>query len=64
MPSAHGERTAAAVFGSELYRESVARPSVDVPAPAPFDRIEFSSSNVPGYLRQFAMHTPFEGLRS
>ena len=59
-PSERAEKAAAKVFGSALYRASVPGASLEVTAPAPpFDDIEFSPSDVPAYLRQFEMHTPF-----
>ena len=59
-PSGEAERSAARVFGPELYRKSV--PGVHAgarPAPSPFDRIEFTAKDVPKYLQQFDVHTPF-----
>jgi NitT/TauT family transport system ATP-binding protein len=59
-PSERAEKAAAKVFGSALYRASVPGASLEVTAPAPpFDCIEFPSSDVPAYLRQFEMQTPF-----
>jgi len=59
-PSERAEKAAAHVFDSALYRASVSGSTSEVSAPAPpFDRIEFPSSDVPAYLRQFEMHTPF-----
>ncbi|HSC17080.1 MAG TPA: hypothetical protein VLI71_18260, partial [Gammaproteobacteria bacterium] len=59
-PSERAEKAAAPVFDSSLYRMSMPRSSLEVSAPVPaFDRIEFPSSGVPAYLRQFEMHTPF-----
>jgi two-component system, oxyanion-binding sensor len=60
-PSERAERAASRVFGPALYRESVPGGRADArPAPAPpFDRIEFTARDVPTYLRQFAVHTPF-----
>jgi two-component system, oxyanion-binding sensor len=59
-PSERAEKAAAKVFNSALYRASIPRASLDVAAPAPpFDHVEFPSSDVPAYLRQFEMHTPF-----
>jgi NitT/TauT family transport system ATP-binding protein len=63
--SESAERAAARVFAPDLYRTSV--PRADATAAAwlpPFDRVEFSSKNVPAYLRQFEMHTPFADVRS
>jgi ABC-type nitrate/sulfonate/bicarbonate transport system substrate-binding protein len=64
-PSERAEKTAAKVFDSALYRASVPCASLEVAVPAaPFDRIEFPSNDVPAYLRQFEMHTPFADARS
>ncbi len=63
--SERAERAAASVFAPSLYRESVPARSGDAPPlPPPFDRIEFPPKNVPGYLRQFAVHTPFADVRA
>ena len=59
-PSERAEKAAANVFGSALYRASVPSASLEATAPAPpFDHSEFPSSDVPAYLRQFEMQTPF-----
>jgi hypothetical protein len=63
-PSEHAEKAAAKVFGSALYRASIPGASIEVTAPAPFDRIEFPSSDVSAYLRQFELHTPFADAHS
>lgn len=63
-PSKRAERAAAKVFGSALYRTSVREESRALAMLPPFDRIEFAPSNVPAYLRQFEMHTPFANARS
>jgi NitT/TauT family transport system ATP-binding protein len=64
-PSDRAESAAAHVFRSDLYRESVPRASGDASALlTPFDRVAFSSQNVPAYLRQFEMHTPFADVHS
>jgi NitT/TauT family transport system ATP-binding protein len=63
-PSEHAERAAARVFNPELYRESVPGIGADAgPAPLPFDRIEFTK-DVPQYLRQFDVHTPFADVHA
>jgi two-component system, oxyanion-binding sensor len=59
-PSEHAERSAARVFSPELYRESVPDARAGSrPAPSPFDRIAFTAKDVPKYLQQFEVHTPF-----
>lgn len=59
-PSEPAERSAAKVFGSALYRESVRDVRTATrPGPFSFDRIEFIAKDVPAYLRQFDVHTPF-----
>jgi NitT/TauT family transport system ATP-binding protein len=59
-PSERAERAAARVFDPALYRQSVPGARADArPTPPPFDRIEFAAKDVPAYLRQFDMHTPF-----
>src|SRR5688572_12951715 len=59
-PSERAEKAAAKVFDSALYRASVPSASLEAAAPAPpFDHSEFPSSDVPAYLRQFEMQTPF-----
>jgi NitT/TauT family transport system ATP-binding protein len=64
-PSERAESAAASVFRPDLYRESVPRTSGDQHALlTPFDRVAFSSQNVPAYLRQFEMHTPFADVHS
>jgi ABC-type nitrate/sulfonate/bicarbonate transport system substrate-binding protein len=63
-PSRDAERAAAQVFAPDLYRQSVQHgvaPAAPLPA---FDRIEFSSTNVPAYLAQFDVHTPYASARS
>jgi len=63
--SQRAERAAARVFGADLYRESVpgARAGARA-APPPFDRIEFAAKDVPAYLRQFEVHTPFADVHA
>ena len=64
-PSERAEKAAAKVFDSAVYRMSMPRSSLEVSAVVPaFDRIEFPSSDVPAYLRQFEMHTPFADAHS
>jgi hypothetical protein len=59
-PSEHAELLASRVFDPWLYRQIVPGVRADVrPTPAPFDRIEFRATDVPTYLRQFDLHTPF-----
>jgi ABC-type nitrate/sulfonate/bicarbonate transport system substrate-binding protein len=58
-PSDQAERAAASVFSPRLYRASVRGESVDTSVPLPFDRVEFSATSVPAYLRQFDVQTPF-----
>ena len=59
-PSERAEKAAANVFGSALYRASVPWASLEITAPAPpFDRVAFPPADVPAYLRQFEMQTPF-----
>jgi hypothetical protein len=62
-PSRHAERAAARVFAPDLYRRSVQGSVAAAPLLPPFDRIEFSSANVPAYLEQFEVHTPFADAR-
>jgi NitT/TauT family transport system ATP-binding protein len=64
VPSQRAERAAAGVFVPELYHTSVQRRVAPTPSLQPFDRIEFSPANVPAYLEQFEVHTPFGGARS
>ena len=63
-PTERAESAAADVFRADLYRESVPRAGRDNTLLAPFDRVAFSSQNVPAYLRQFEMHTPFADVHS
>jgi ABC-type nitrate/sulfonate/bicarbonate transport system substrate-binding protein len=58
-PSERAERAAARVFAPDLYGESVRAARTDTPNAPPFDRIEFAAEDVPAYLRQFAVHTPY-----
>jgi ABC-type nitrate/sulfonate/bicarbonate transport system substrate-binding protein len=62
-PSKDAERASGRVFDPALHGGSVlaARPAA---RPAPFDRIEFTAQDVPRYLRQFEVHTPFAGIRA
>jgi NitT/TauT family transport system ATP-binding protein len=57
--SPQAQRAAAAVFSPEWYRRSVPGAALDVPVPPPFDRIGFDAHDVPAYVAQFAVHTPF-----
>jgi len=64
-PSEHAERAASKLFSPGLYRESVRGTRADSrPAPPPFDRIEFAANDVPAYLRQFDVHTPFADVQA
>jgi ABC-type nitrate/sulfonate/bicarbonate transport system substrate-binding protein len=63
-PSARAQRVAADVFHPSLYRQSVPAAQLDAPAPLPFDRVEFQTTNLPAYLQQFAVHTPFAAARA
>ncbi len=58
-PSKHAERIAAGVFRSDIYRGGVPTPTTAEPALQSFDGSEFSATDVPAYLRQFDVHTPF-----
>ncbi len=63
-PSSGAEQAAAKVFAPDLYRRSVQHGAAsEAPSPA-FDRIEFSSTNVPAYLAQFDVHTPYANARA
>jgi ABC-type nitrate/sulfonate/bicarbonate transport system substrate-binding protein len=57
--SQSAERAAARVFASDLYRVNIARAATAPSPPPPFDRIPFSAGDVPAYLAQFEVHTPF-----
>jgi hypothetical protein len=62
--SGSAERAAAKVFAPDLYRAGIAR-AVDSPSsPRPFDGIQFSAADVPAYLEQFDVHTPFADARA
>jgi two-component system, oxyanion-binding sensor len=61
--SRHAERAAARVFASDLYRESVRREVAAAPPLPPFDRIAFTPTDVPAYLAQLKIHTPFTQAR-
>jgi two-component system, oxyanion-binding sensor len=63
-PSARAQRVAANVFHPSLYRQSVPAAQLDAPAQLPFDRVEFQATNLPAYLQQFAVHTPFAAARA
>jgi len=64
-PSERAERAASRVFDPALYRASLPGARADArPAPTPFDRIEFTAKDVPTYLRQFAVHTPFADVHA
>jgi NitT/TauT family transport system ATP-binding protein len=57
--SPQAQRAAAAVFSPQWYQRSVPAAALDAPAPPPFDRIAFTANDVPAYVAQFAVHTPF-----
>jgi NitT/TauT family transport system ATP-binding protein len=58
-PSPRQQRLAGAVFRSDLYRRSVAVAGPEPPQSLSFDRIAFSATDVPAYLRRFSVSTPF-----
>jgi hypothetical protein len=58
-PSPRQQRLAGAMFRSDLYRRSVPVAGPEPPPSLPFDRIAFSATDVPAYLRRFSVHTPF-----
>jgi hypothetical protein len=58
-PSERAQRAAADVFHPGLYRQSLPAAQPDAALQPPFDRVEFLPTNVPEYLRQFAVHAPF-----
>jgi len=63
--SERAERCAATVFSPALYRASVRDVRTTTrPGPFSFDRIEFVAKDVPAYLRQFDVHTPFADARA
>jgi ABC-type nitrate/sulfonate/bicarbonate transport system substrate-binding protein len=63
-PSRAAEAAAAKVFRADLYRQSVPRTS-SAPARLPsFDGRELTGTDVPRYLAQFELRTPFAGSRS
>jgi len=57
--SSRGLSAAATVFRPDLYRNALPAGTIGAAAPLPFDGIEFSPADVPAYLRQFDVHTPF-----
>ena len=63
-PSKHAERIAARVFRPDIYQRSVSMATSPGPALQSFDRIEFAATDVPAYLGQFDVHTPFAHARS
>ena len=63
-PSAQAQRAAAEVFRPDLYRQSLPAAPCAVPAPEPFDRIEFVATDVRAYLGEFAVQTPFADSHS
>jgi NitT/TauT family transport system ATP-binding protein len=63
-PSERAQRAAAGVFHPGLYRQSVpAATAAETRFEPPFDGVEFSTTNIAEYLRQFAVHTPFADAR-
>ena len=63
-PSERAEKAAAKVFDSALYRASVPVANREPTELRPFDQIDFSPNDLPAYLRQFEMHTPFADAHS
>jgi NitT/TauT family transport system ATP-binding protein len=63
-PSKHAEQVAAEVFRPDVYRRSLPAAGSAASPTLSFDRVEFSASDVPGYLDQFDVHTPFARMRS
>jgi ABC-type nitrate/sulfonate/bicarbonate transport system substrate-binding protein len=62
--SPRAERAAAAVFRPDLYRRSIPAGVGELEVSVPFDRVEFSATDVRAYLGQFEVHTPFADARS
>jgi len=58
-PSPRQQRLAGAMFRSDLYRRSVPVAGPEPPPSLSFDRIAFSATDVPAYLRRFSLQTPF-----
>jgi hypothetical protein len=56
-------RAAAEVFRPDLYCRSLPAAPLAAAAPPPFDGTEFVASEVPAYLEQFEVHTPFAEAR-
>jgi NitT/TauT family transport system ATP-binding protein len=56
---------AAAVFRPDLFMQALgSRETTVAPALGAFDRIEFSTRDIEGYLEQFDLYTPFVDARS
>jgi NitT/TauT family transport system ATP-binding protein len=62
-PSAAAQRAAAEVFRPDVYCRSLPAAPLAAAAPPPFDGTEFVASEVPAYLEQFEVHTPFSEAR-
>jgi NitT/TauT family transport system ATP-binding protein len=62
-PSAAAQRVAAEVFRPDLYYRGVPDAALPAPAPPPFDGVEFVATDVPGYLAQWELRTPFAAAR-
>jgi len=63
-PSPRQQRLAGAVFRADLYRRSVAVAGSEPPQSLSFDRIAFSATDVPAYLRRFSVTTPFKDFHA
>lgn len=63
-PSSGQQRLAGAVFRPDLYRRSVAVAGPEPLRSLSFDRIAFSATDVPAYLRHFSLSTPFADLHA
>jgi ABC-type nitrate/sulfonate/bicarbonate transport system substrate-binding protein len=63
-PSRHAEQVAAQVFRPDVYRQSLPAAASAAAPTQSFDRVAFSASDVPAYLGQFDIHTPFAHNRS
>jgi ABC-type nitrate/sulfonate/bicarbonate transport system substrate-binding protein len=57
-------RAAASVFASDLYRANVARAVTVTDSLPAFDRVSFAADDLPAYLAQFEVHTPFADARA
>jgi NitT/TauT family transport system ATP-binding protein len=63
-PSAAAQRAASEVFRPDLYCRSLPAAPLAAAALPPFDGTEFVASEVPAYLEQFEVRTPFADARS